>query len=90
MDSPQLSVTVSSKSGPCMEHGGVVRQQDISLFPFESQADPAIIEQFVNQLHNVLAVVLNRNHTSRELGLGCIPRLVPAHAWSIRLRVADN
>ena len=90
MDPPQFTWGVISEPSPGMQHGGVIRKQDVALLPGESQAHTAIVCQIINELDNVLAVVLDGNLAGGELGLGRIPRLMPSHARRVRLRMADN
>lgn len=49
-----------------------------------------IIQKLIDNFHQGLVIVLNGDFTSRELGLGCIPRLMPAHARRVVNWVTHN
>lgn len=90
MNAPQLTIAVPRKRGPGVQHGDVIRDQDISLFPREPQAHPAIIEQPVDDLDNLLAVVLDGDLARGEFRLGGIPRLMPSHAGRVVDGMSDD
>lgn len=90
MNAPQLTVAIPRKRGPGVQHGKVIRHQDISLFPREPQAHPAIIQQPVDDLDNLLAVILNGHLARGEFRLGGIPRLMPSHAGRVVDRMSDH
>lgn len=83
MYAPQLTVAIPGKGGPGMQHGHIIRDQDVSLFPREPQTHPAVVQQPVHDLDNLLAVVLDGDVARGELGLGGVPRLMPSHAGRV-------
>lgn len=90
MDPPQLAITVTRERRPCVQHRHVIRQQNVTLLPREPQTNTSIIQQLIHQLNNPLAIILDRDFTSRELRLRCVPRLVPAHAGRVVQRVPHD
>ena len=88
MDPPQFPVAVTSEASPRVQHGCVIRHQNITLLPGKSQAHASIVQHLVHHRDNILAIILDRDFACRELGLGGVPWLMPAHTGGIVLRVA--
>lgn len=83
MNTPQLSIAIARERGPGVHHGHVIRDQDVSLLSREPQTHSAIIQQPVDELDNLLAVVFDCDLTRGEFRLGFVPQLMPSHARGV-------
>jgi len=90
VDPPQFTVTVTSEAGPRVQHCSVIRHQNIPLLPSKSEAHASIIQHLIHDRDDILAIVLDCDFTCRELGLGCVPWLIPAHTRGIGPWVVDH
>lgn len=90
MNAPQLPIAIAREGGTGMKHGEIIRDEDIALLPSEAKAHATIVQQAIDQLDQILGVVLDGDVAGGELGAGCIPGLMPAHAGGVILGVAHD
>lgn len=96
MDTPQLPITTRCEVASGVQHGQIVTDQEITLFPSVPISHPTIMQQSVQRradggtllLVDVLA--LNRHKRRLEFGLALWPGLVVMQHWFSSGRVVQN